>query len=123
MKELLFKEECYEIVGAAMKVWNTLGHGFLEKVYENSLVVELRKQGFHVEQQKPIQVCYDGKVVGDYFADIIVNESIILELKAVETISKEHIAQMLNYLKATAIRLGILLNFGPHGLEHKRLVM
>lgn len=123
MTALIFKEEYYEIVGAAMRVWNTLGHGFLEKVYENALSIELRKQDFLVEQQKLIKVHYDGKIVGDYFADIVVNEAIILELKAAEAIAEEHIAQMLNYLKATGIGLGILLNFGPKGLEHKRLVI
>lgn len=123
MSELLFKEEYYEIVSAAIQVWKTLGYGFLEKVYENALLIELRKRGFSVQQQKPINVSYEGKLVGEFYADIVVNDQIILELKAAQAIAKEHAAQILNYLKATEIRLGILLNFGPKGLEHKRYVV
>jgi GxxExxY protein len=123
MANILYKEESYEIVGAAIQAWKTLGYGFLEKVYENALAIELRKRNCRVEQQKPVEVYYDGHVVGDYVADIVVNDTILLELKSAETIADEHIAQTLNYLKATGIRLAIILNFGPHRLEHKRLVM
>lgn len=123
MSELLFKEEYYEIVNAAIQVRKTLGYGFLEKVYENALLIELRKRGLTAQQQKPISVFYEGQVVGDFYADILVNDQIILELKVGEAIAKEHIAQILNYLKATGIRLGILLNFGPKGVEHKRYVV
>jgi len=123
MSELLFKEEYYEIVNAAIQVRKTPGYGFLEKVYENALLIELRKRGLTAQQQKPISVFYEGQVVGDFYADILVNDQIILELKVGEAIAKEHIAQILNYLKATGIRLGILLNFGPKGVEHKRYVV
>jgi GxxExxY protein len=123
MANILYKEESYEIVGAAIQAWKTLGYGFLEKVYENALAIELRKRNCRVEQQKPVEVYYDGHVVGDYVADIVVNDTILLELKSAETIADEHIAQTLNYLKATGIRLAIILNFGPDRLEHKRLVM
>ncbi len=102
-----------KIIGAFFTVYNALGYGFLEKVYENALALELRKQGFQVEQQKPITVYYDNRPVGQYFADIIVNDVVILELKAVHQLLKEHEAQLLNYLKATAFEVGLLLNFGP----------
>lgn len=102
-----------EIIGAFYEVYNLLGYGFLEKVYENSLTIELRKQGFMVEQQKPIIVRYKTETVGEYFADIVVNELVILELKATKDLSDEHEAQLLNYLKATPYEVGLLLNFGP----------
>jgi GxxExxY protein len=101
------------IIGAFFAVYNRLGYGFTEKVYENALALELRKLGLQVEQQKPIKVYYDGQVVGEYFADIVVNGVVILELKAVRRFLKEHEAQLLNYLKATAVEVGMLLNFGP----------
>ena len=102
-----------QIIGAFFKVYNTLGYGFSEKVYENALVLELRDLGLCAESQKPITVYYRNQEVGQYFADIVVNESIILELKVVERLSDEHEAQLLNYLKATHIEVGLLLNFGP----------
>ncbi len=101
------------IIGAFYSVYNRLGYGFTEKVYENALALELRKLGLQVEQQKPIKVYYDGQVVGEYFADIVVNGAVILELKAVRRFLKEHEAQLLNYLKATTVEVGMLLNFGP----------
>jgi GxxExxY protein len=122
-EKIIFKDESYEIVGAAIRVWKTLGYGFLEKVYENALVIELRKRDSRVEQQKPVKVHYEGQIVGDYVADIVVNDAILLEIKSAQFIADEHVAQTLNYLKATGIRLGIILNFGPEQLEHKRLVM
>lgn len=108
-----------QIIGAFYAVYNCLGYGFLEKVYENALAIELKKGGLHVEQQKPIGVYYDGQPVGEYLADIVVNDQIILELKAVRQLSDEHEAQLLNYLKATALEVGLLLNFGPQA-EVKR---
>ena len=102
---------------------NVLGPGFLEKVYENALMIELGKRGIVAEQQKPIAVHYEGHVVGDYFADIIVADRIILELKAAKAIDDSHIAQTLNYLKATGLRLGLILNFGPSKMEFKRIVL
>ena len=122
MTKLIFKEEYYQIVNLAINVWKTLGYGFLEKVYENALYIELRESNFQVEQQKTIKVYYNNKIVGDYCADLLVNNKILLEIKTCKVIAKEHIAQVLNYLKATGIRLGIILNFGPEKLEHKRLV-
>ncbi|PIR75257.1 MAG: GxxExxY protein [Candidatus Magasanikbacteria bacterium CG_4_9_14_0_2_um_filter_42_11] len=100
------------ILKAYYNVYNTLGFGFLEKVYEHALLLELQKMGLHAEAQFPIIVHYDGKEVGQYFADIIVGKIVILELKAVDTLSEEHSYQLINYLKATDIEVGLLLNFG-----------
>lgn len=100
------------ILKAFYKVYNTLGYGFLEKVYENSMRVELLRMGVNVKQQKNIKVYYESEQVGDYFADLIVNDLVIIELKAAEDICEEHEAQLLNYLKATDIEVGLLLNFG-----------
>jgi len=103
----------HKIIGAAYKVHNQLGAGFLEKVYENALRIEMVKQGFQVQQQAPISVCYEGEIVGDYYADLWVEERIIVELKAVQTLTKEHEVQLVNYLTATGLDTGLLLNFGP----------
>jgi GxxExxY protein len=102
-----------KIINSFYEVYNKLGYGFLEKVYENALAHELRKRGFKVVQQAPIHVHYDGVIVGEYFADLVVNDALILELKSVESILEEHKAQLLNYLKATDIDVGLTLNFGP----------
>ena len=118
------QEEVTErIIGCAMKVSNTLGVGFLEKVYENALVVELARAGLMVEQQKPIKVTYEGVIVGDYAADIIVNGSVVVELKAARLIDEVHKAQLLNYLRATGLRLGLIINFGTSRLGIKRMVL
>ena len=110
-----------KVIGAFFKVYNTLGYGFAEKVYENSLAIELRKLGLQVEQQRCITVYYEENNVGEYFADILVNDAVILELKAVRQLLNEHEAQLLNYLKATTIEVGLLLNFRPKA-EHRRKV-
>ncbi len=108
------------IIGCAFTVSNTLGCGFLEKVYENALSHELRKNGFQVKQQEPIKVFYDGVVVGEYFADILVDDAVVVELKAVKEISDTFAAQWLNYLKATGLPLCLLLNFGKTRVEIRR---
>ena len=110
-----------KVIGAFFKVYNTLGYGFAEKVYENSLAIELRKLGLQVEQQKSITVYYEEYHVGEHFADILVNDTVILELKAVRHLLDEHEAQLLNYLKATTVEVGLLLNFGPKA-EYRRKV-
>src|SRR5262245_33770893 len=102
-----------KILQAFYQVYNTLGYGFLEKVYENALVIELRRMGLRVEQQAKIKVYYEGIEVGEYFADLLVEECVIVELKTAEALCEEHYAQLLNYLKATKIEVGLLLNFGP----------
>ena len=94
------------VIGSAFTVYNTLGYGFLEKVYENALVHELRKAGLHITQQKPFPVFYDGINVGDYVADLLVGDSLIVELKSAKAIDDSHIAQCLNYLKAARLRHG-----------------
>lgn len=109
------------ILEAFFVVYNRLGHGFREKVYENSLAVELRIRGFQVDQQLPINVYYEGVQVGEYYADLVVNGCVIVEVKAVEKLCAEHSAQLINYLKATEIEVGLLVNFGPSA-ETKRKV-
>ena len=109
---MLHSEITEKIIKAFYKVNNTLGFGFLEKVYENAMVIELRKNGFYVQQQKSINVHYEKKEVGNYFADLLVNDLVIIELKASESLCEEHEAQIINYLKATDIEVGLLLNFG-----------
>ncbi len=116
-----YAELTEKIIQAFYTVYNRLGYGFSEKVYQNALVIELLKLGLQVEQQKPIVVYYEGQVVGEYVADIIVNSVIIIELKAIRHLLEEHEAQLLNYLKATDIEVGLLLNFGPK-VEFKRKV-
>jgi GxxExxY protein len=102
-----------QIIRIFYDVYNTLGHGFLEKVYENALALRLRKAGLKVVQQQPITVYFDNEVVGEYFADLIVDDTIVIELKAAAQLAPEHHAQLLNYLKATLYEVGLLLNFGP----------
>ena len=110
-----------KIIGCAFKVSSTLGVGFLEKVYENALAHELRKSGLKVEQQKRISVYYDGVEVGYYDADLIVEDKVIVETKTVKAFDDIHLAQTLNYLKATGLTLGLLLNFGTPKLGVKRV--
>ena len=118
---MLHSEITEKIIKAFFKVYNTLGYGFLEKVYENALVIELQKMGFNISQQHNIKVYYDMKMVGDYYADIIVDDNIIIELKAAESLKKEHKTQLINYLKATDKEVGLLLNFGKTP-EFKRAI-
>lgn len=109
------------ILGCAFQVMNTLGCGFLEKVYENALAHELRKAGLHVAQQHAIMVRYDTITAGEYVADLLVEEQILVELKAAKALDTMHTAQCINYLKATGLRLCLLLNFGKPRLEIQRL--
>ena len=111
---------CGQVIGAAMKVHSALGPGFLESVYQNALVWELQKSGFKVDAQRPITVHYDDQVVGVFMADILVNDSLMLELKANQLVAKAHEVQLVNYLVATGIDEGLLLNFGAERLEYKR---
>lgn len=101
-----------KVIGCAFKVHNSLGSGFLEKVYENALRIELSRAGIEVEQQVPIQVYYQGEVVGDFVPDLLVEDRLIVELKAIETLTKLHEAQLVNYLTATGVDIGLLINFG-----------
>src|ERR1700722_5483028 len=117
--ELLHKDITDKIIKAYYKVYNELGFGFLEKVYGNALFFELGEMGLLVEKQKHIKVYYEGKEVGDYFADLYVENCIIVELKAAESLCEEHEFQLINYLKATETEIGLLLNFGKEP-EFKR---
>ena len=112
-----------KIIGCAYAVGNTLGHGFLEKVYENAMAYELSKHGLHIHTQLPIQVFYDGKVVGDYVADICVESQVLVEIKAVQSLTNVHVAQCVNYLKATGYVVCLLLNFGSPRVQVKRVVV
>ena len=111
---------CGQVIGAAMKVHSALGPGFLESVYQNALIWELQKSGLKVDAQRPITVDYDGQVVGLFTADVLVNDSLIVGLKANQLLAKAHEVQLVNYLIATAIDEGLLLNFGAERLEYKR---
>ena len=116
-----YEKITFDIIKSFYKVYNTLGHGFLEKVYENALSLELKKLGYIVEAQKAINVYYDNQEIGNYYADLLINDNIILELKAVEKLKDEHKFQLINYLKATDVEVGLLLNFGKKP-EVKRVV-
>lgn len=119
--QYLHSEITSNILKAFFNVYNKLGFGFLEKVYENAMLIELKKLGLNVEKQRPIKVYYDNELVGEYFADIIVNDLVIIELKAAETLIEAHEAQLINYLRATEIEVGLLLNFGKEP-QHKRKI-
>jgi len=121
-KEILHKDLSYKIIGLAMEVHGKLGYGFLEKVYENALMLLFKREGIKAKQQAPIKVLFEEVIVGDYIADILVEDKIILELKSLEKISDVHRAQALNYLKATGLHLAIILNFGKNRLEYERLI-
>lgn len=110
------------IIGCAFEVLNELGAGFLESVYEKALLVALRQKGIKAVAQQPIKVMFKGECVGDFYADIFVEESVIVELKAAKALAPEHQAQIINYLNATGIEIGLLINFGNPKLEYHRLV-
>ncbi|MEA1945042.1 MAG: GxxExxY protein [Euryarchaeota archaeon] len=122
MKNYKHREITEKIIGAAYKLHNTLGSGFLEKVYQNSLAIELRTLGFSVEVEKPIKVYYHDEVVGNYVADIIVDGKVLLEIKAIKELSGIHETQIVNYLRATGIEVGLLINFG-RSVSIKRRIM
>jgi len=115
-------EITYKIRGAVFEVNRVLGHGFLEKVYEKALIIELRRQGLRVKNQAPLQVRYKEDMVGEYFADLLVEDCVIVEIKAVGHLHKVHQAQLLNYLKATGVKVGLLVNFSKSKAEIKRMV-
>jgi len=109
---MLHEDKTDKIIKAFYKVYNKLGYGFLEKVYQNAMLIELRKMGFHCEHEKAVKVYYEDNLVGDYRADIIVDNCIIIENKAAEGLAEQNEFQLINYLKATEIEVGLLLNFG-----------
>ena len=120
--ETKLNELSEKIIGAAFEVSNILGVGFLEKVYENALNVELKLRGLQAQQQAPLKVYYKDELVGDYFADILVEDQIIIELKTVKEFDDIHIAQCLNYLKITGLKLCLLINFSKSRIDIKRIV-
>jgi GxxExxY protein len=122
-EEMDVNELTYLINGAIFEVNRELGAGFLEKVYENALLIELIKRGLTAENQVPIKVTYKGAKVGEYYADIVVENQVILEIKAIESLQKIHEAQLLNYLKATGYKIGLLVNFKHPKAEVKRFVL
>ena len=111
-----------QIINAAHTVHNKLGYGFLEKVYHNSLVIELRKRGIFTEQEKQIEVKYDNQIVGEYFADIVVDNKVVVEVKSADKYNPVFEAQLLNYLKATGLEVGLIINFGS-SVQVKRMVL
>lgn len=119
-KTLTTSEISQKVIGCAYKVSNTLGCGFLEKVYEKALAHELKKTGLNVKSQFPITIHYDGEIVGEYVADLLVENSLLVELKAVEILDKVHFAQCLNYVKATGLNACLFINFGRGKLQIKR---
>jgi GxxExxY protein len=111
-KNYIFPEVTETVIGCAYKVFNQLGSGFLEKVYENALKFEMEKEGLKVSQQHPVNVYYSGQLIGEYFADLMVDDKVIIELKAVSELNKVHEVQLVNYLKGTGFKVGLLINFG-----------
>lgn len=122
-ENIIYKELSYKIIELALEVHNELGCGFLEKVYENAMMMLLEREKIPSRQQAPTDVYFKGKVIGQYFADILVDNKLILELKTVDVIANIHTAQVLNYLRATGLKLGLILNFGKPRFEYKRLVL
>ena len=108
-----YKELTEKIIRIFYRVYNTLGYGFLEKIYENAIMIEFRREDIPAVAQSSIKVLYKNELVGEYYADILVDDKVIVEIKATKTLVLEHEAQLLNYLKATDIEVGLLLNFGP----------
>ena len=122
MQEYLYEDITREIIGSAFEVYKKLGYGFLEKVYERALVVELKERSINFEVQKPIRISYKGQNVGDYVADLLVDEKVIVELKVEKEYNPRHEAQLINYLKATGLKVGLLINFGHDKCRPKRIV-
>ena len=114
------EEITHKIIGAAYKVFNTLGFGFLESVYKKAMIIELGKDGLRVEAEKALKVYYDNQIVGDFYVDLFVEDQIVVELKSVKSLAKEHEVQLVNYLNGLNKEIGLLINFGPTGVEVKR---
>lgn len=124
MTDLIYKQEAYDIIGATMEVHHELGCGFLEAIYQEALEIEFQRQNIPCEREKCLNVFYKGDKLNKYYsADFVCYNKIIVELKALSTLTSEHEAQILNYLKATGIKLGILINFGTKSLQYKRIVL
>ena len=114
------KDITHKIIGAAYNVYNSLGFGFLESVYKKSMIIELQKVNLSIEEEKPLKVYYEGNVVGEFFVDLFVENEVVVELKSIKSILKEHEVQLVNYLNGLEKEIGLLINFGPSGVEVKR---
>ena len=115
-----FEEITHKIIGAAYQVYNTLGFGFLESVYRKALIIELSKRKLKVEEERPLEVHYEDQVVGRFYVDLFVEDEIVVELKSVQNLTREHEVQVVNYLNGLRKEVGLLINFGPSGVEVKR---
>ncbi len=115
-----YKDITHKIIGSAYQVFNQLGFGFLESVYKKAMVIELTKDDLKVEPEKPLKVYYEKQVVGDFYIDLFVEEAVVVELKSVQNLVKEHEVQLVNYLNGLKKEIGLLINFGPSGVEVKR---
>ena len=115
-----YKEITHKIIGAAYQVFNELGFGFLESVYHNAMLIELAKYDLKVESEKPLKVYYDDQIVGEFNSDLFVENTVVVELKSVQNIAKGHEVQLVNYLNGLRKEIGLLINFGPSGVEVKR---
>ncbi len=123
MTDLLYKEEVYRIIGASMEVHRELGPGFLEAVYQEALEIEFQQRSISYEREKPLNIYYKGiKLNKTYSADFLCFNNVIVELKALSQLTGDHESQLINYLKATKLRVGVLINFGAESLEHKRMI-
>jgi len=123
-EDFIFKEECYKIIGCCMEVHKTLGNGFLEAVYQEALAIEFEKAGIPFEQEKQLEISYKGIILEKkYYSDFFCYESIIVELKASDAIYSEYLSQILNYLKASQNKVGLIVNFGATSLQYKRLIL
>ena len=114
------EELTHKIIGCAYKVFNQLGFGFLESVYQKAMVIELGKSDLNVEAEKSLKVYYDDMIVGDFYVDLYIAEAVVVELKSVQSLNKEHEVQLVNYLNGLKKDIGLLINFGPSGVEVKR---
>jgi GxxExxY protein len=110
----------HKIIACAYKVYNQLGFGFLESVYKKAMIIELQKQNFQIEDEKSLKVYYDNQIVGDFYVDLFVEQEIVVELKSVQNLTKEHEVQLVNYLNGMKKEIGLLINFGPSGVEVRR---
>jgi GxxExxY protein len=120
--DFLYVDITRGIIGAAFAVYKEFGYGFLAKVYENALLIELADRNLKAESQKPVAVAYRGRVVGNYLADIVVEDKVLVELKAEKAYNQKHEAQLIHYLKATNIKVGLLINFGESTCKPKRII-
>ena len=115
-----FEQITGEIIGAAYQVFKALGFGFLESVYKKAMIIELRERGLKVEEEKALKVYYRDQVVGDFFIDLFVEDEVVIELKSIQALAKEHEVQLVNYLNGVKREVGLLINFGPSGVQVKR---